>query len=234
MDAACRRQRIWEELRRTDHPISATALAERLGVSRQIIVGDVALLRAAGAEIAATPRGYMPRQSHQGLLRTVACCHGAQEMETELNAIVDDMRRTYEQKPSKAPTAEQLAILQALKMRDSVSKDELREALNAVKGCPLAERVVGELAAKHHHVLGMERELTSDTVRRSLDSLRLNGERLISKLEQPGEDRRAAVNRGDYTMFLLDQEPKDEADAMRIFGSATDYGQFSEAVNGEQ
>ena len=89
MDAACRRQRIWEELRRTDHPISATALAERLGVSRQIIVGDVALLRAAGAEIAATPRGYMPRQSHQGLLRTVACCHGAQEMETELNAIVD-------------------------------------------------------------------------------------------------------------------------------------------------
>ena len=152
----------------------------------------------------------------------------------ELNAIVDDMRRTYESKPSKAPTAEQLAILQALKMRDSVSKDELREALNAVKGCPLAERVVGELAAKHHHVLGMERELTSDTVRRSLDSLRLNGERLISKLEQPGEDRRAAVNRGDYTMFLLDQEPKDEADAMRIFGSATDYGQFSEAVNGEQ
>ena len=76
--------------------------------------------------------------------------------------------------------------------------------------------------------------MTSDTVRRSLDSLRLNGERLISKLEQPGEDRRAAVNRGDYTMFLLDQEPKDEADAMRIFGSATDYGQFSEAVNGEQ
>lgn len=157
-----------------------------------------------------------------------------QDAKKELNAIVDDMRRTYEQKPSKAPTAEQLAILQALKMRDSVSKDELREALNAVKGCPLAERVVGELAAKHHHVLGMERELTSDTVRRSLDSLRLNGERLISKLEQPGEDRRAAVNRGDYTMFLLDQEPKDEADAMRIFGSATDYGQFSEAVNGEQ
>lgn len=157
-----------------------------------------------------------------------------QDAKKELNAIVDDMRQTYEAKPSKAPTAEQLAILQALKMRDSVSKDELREALNAVKGCPLAERVVGELAAKHHHVLGMERELTSDTVRRSLDSLRLNGERLISKLEQPGEDRRAAVNRGDYTMFLLDQEPKDEADAMRIFGSATDYGQFSEAVNGEQ
>ena len=153
------------------------------------------------------------------------------EAQEQLFKIVDDMRQTYEAKPSKAPTAEQLAILQALKMRDSVSEDELKQALNAVKGCPLAERVVGELAAKHHHVLGMERELTSDTVRRSLDSLRLNGERLISKLERPGEDRRAAVNRGDYTMFQLDQEPKDEADAMRIFGQVTDYAQFSQAVN---
>ena len=151
----------------------------------------------------------------------------------ELNAIVDDMRRTYESKPSKAPTAEQLAILQALKMRDSVSKDELREALNAVKGCPLAERVVGEIAAKHHHILGMERELSGDTVRRSLDALKLNGDTLIAHLEYPGEDRRAAVNRGDYTLFQLDQEPKDEADAMRIFGHVTDYQQFSEAVNGE-
>lgn len=154
-----------------------------------------------------------------------------QEAKKDLDAIVDDMRQTYEAKPSKAPTAEQLAILQALKMRDSVSEYELKQALNAVKGCPLAERVVGELAAKHHHILGMERELSGDTVRRSLDSLRLNGERLISKLEWPGEDRRAAVNRGDYTMFQLDQEPKDEADAMRIFGSVTDYAQFSQAVN---
>lgn len=50
-----------------------------------------------------------------------------QEAQKELDAIMNDMRQTYEQKPSKAPTQEQLAILQALKMRDTVSKDELRE-----------------------------------------------------------------------------------------------------------
>lgn len=155
------------------------------------------------------------------------------EAQEQLSKIVDDMRQAYEQKPSKAPTSEQLAILQALKMRDSVGRDELQEALNAVRGCPLAERVVGEIAAKHHHILGMERELSGDTVRRSLDALKLNGETLIAHLEYPGEDRRAAVNRGDYTLFQLDQEPKDEADAMRIFGHVTDYQQFSEAVNGE-
>ena len=41
-----------------DRPISATALAGRFSVSRQIIVGDIALLRAAGLDIVATPRGY--------------------------------------------------------------------------------------------------------------------------------------------------------------------------------
>ncbi|MFQ8831741.1 MAG: HTH domain-containing protein [Ruthenibacterium lactatiformans] len=39
--------------------MSAAALAARLGVSRQVVVGDVALLRAAGSPIVATPRGYV-------------------------------------------------------------------------------------------------------------------------------------------------------------------------------
>ena len=89
MDAAGRRQTIRETLERADHPISAAALAQRLGVSRQIIVGDVAMLRAGGADIAATPRGYVLRRETPGLLRTVACRHGGGEMEAELNAMVD-------------------------------------------------------------------------------------------------------------------------------------------------
>ena len=89
MDAAGRRQTIRETLERADHPIRAAALAQRLGVSRQIIVGDVALLRAGGADIAATPRGYVLRRETPGLLRTVACRHGGGEMEAELNAMVD-------------------------------------------------------------------------------------------------------------------------------------------------
>ena len=48
MDAAQRRNRILEALRLSRIPLSAAALAAELGVSRQVIVGDVALLRAAG------------------------------------------------------------------------------------------------------------------------------------------------------------------------------------------
>ena len=46
MNAAERRTKITELLAAADAPMSATALASRCGVSRQIIVGDVALLRA--------------------------------------------------------------------------------------------------------------------------------------------------------------------------------------------
>ena len=89
MDAAARRETIRQILSQTGRPISAAALAARLGVSRQIIVGDVALLRASGTDIAATPRGYVLRHAVRGLVRTVACCHTAEGMEAELTAVVD-------------------------------------------------------------------------------------------------------------------------------------------------
>lgn len=59
MNAAERRTKITELLAASDRPMSATALAARCGVSRQIIVGDVALLRAGGVAVMATPRGYI-------------------------------------------------------------------------------------------------------------------------------------------------------------------------------
>jgi len=89
MDASERREQIQQRLSAATTPISATSLAQQLGVSRQIIVGDVALLRAAGAEISATPRGYIIRREDTGLIKTVACRHSGEAMEAELNAMVD-------------------------------------------------------------------------------------------------------------------------------------------------
>lgn len=89
MTAEQRREAVLSALAGTREPVSATALAKRFGVSRQIIVGDVALLRAGGADIAATPRGYMARQDDRGLLRQVAARHTAADMEEELNIMVD-------------------------------------------------------------------------------------------------------------------------------------------------
>ena len=89
MDAQERRTAIAAALEQACSPLSATALAKDFGVSRQIVVGDIALLRAAGADITATPRGYIIPRSTSGLRRTLATRHSAAEMEAELNAMVD-------------------------------------------------------------------------------------------------------------------------------------------------
>lgn len=84
-----RRKAVEQMLEKAGGPVSATALARRFSVSRQIIVGDVALLRAAGADIVATPRGYVLGRRPAGVERRVACVHAPEEMGAELNAIVD-------------------------------------------------------------------------------------------------------------------------------------------------
>jgi transcriptional regulator of NAD metabolism len=90
MDANQRREKIHQFLLQAKQPVSATALAGQFGVSRQVVVGDVALLRASGVNILATPRGYIISTEPEGLIRHVACQHTAQEMEAELKAFVDN------------------------------------------------------------------------------------------------------------------------------------------------
>lgn len=88
LDGAGRRSAILQRLSTAIGPVSAATLATELGVSRQIIVGDVALLRAGGAPIVATARGYVTAPG-AGMTRALACVHPPEGMETELTAIVD-------------------------------------------------------------------------------------------------------------------------------------------------
>ena len=89
MNAAARRQAVLKQLQETEYPLSATALAGTFGVSRQVIVGDIALLRAGGEKITSTPRGYVMESPQEGFCCAVAVCHGDGMMEEELNTIVD-------------------------------------------------------------------------------------------------------------------------------------------------
>ena len=90
MNAAQRRERILTRLNSAGAPLSASTLAAELGVSRQIVVGDVALLRAGGAQIDATPRGYQLHPAEKGCTGILACVHRTQEeMRQELYTVVD-------------------------------------------------------------------------------------------------------------------------------------------------
>ena len=91
MNAEQRRNEILSQLKKEKNAVSATALAKMFSVSRQIIVGDVAILRAGGAEISATPRGYVliSALEKSGVSHKIACLHNGSRMEEELNICVD-------------------------------------------------------------------------------------------------------------------------------------------------
>ncbi len=88
-----RRNQIKSILSAASTAVSAASLAEKLGVSRQIIVGDIALLRAAGCDIEATARGYVDRSTKEGQRANrckVVCQHQDSETEKELQIFVDN------------------------------------------------------------------------------------------------------------------------------------------------
>lgn len=89
MKAAERRERILDILRRGE-PVTGSELARQLGVSRQVIVQDVAILRAGGSGILATPQGYLLPSFEEGCRRTFACRHDLGGLEEELLIIVDN------------------------------------------------------------------------------------------------------------------------------------------------
>jgi len=92
MDPESRRDKITEILEKSTEPISASLIADMLDVSRQIIVGDVALLRASGTNIDATPRGYILNSNDFydfPYVGTVACKHFFDRLREELYIVVD-------------------------------------------------------------------------------------------------------------------------------------------------
>jgi transcriptional regulator of NAD metabolism len=88
MNASQRRDLILKRISESEEPLSAGALAKEIHISRQIIVGDVALLRAAGHEIVATPKGYILENS-QGVMMKLAVSHASSAICEELYLIVD-------------------------------------------------------------------------------------------------------------------------------------------------
>ena len=90
MTADERRAAILSRLGSSAGPVAASVLAAQFGVSRQVVVGDIALLRAHGSDISATPRGYVLERDTGMMERTVATVHSGGEMQRELNIMVDN------------------------------------------------------------------------------------------------------------------------------------------------
>jgi uncharacterized protein len=85
-----RRRRLVAYVRNHGAPIRGGELASHFHVSRQCLVQDIAILRAGGEQIVATPRGYhLPESSPHPHQAVLACRHAPERTEEELQILVD-------------------------------------------------------------------------------------------------------------------------------------------------
>lgn len=97
MEGDLRRDRIIEILTKSKKPVSGTELSEMLKVSRQVIVQDIALLRAVNKDILSTNKGYiLHSDTKTGYNRTFYVFHDDSHIEDELNTIVDNNGRVLD------------------------------------------------------------------------------------------------------------------------------------------
>ena len=88
MTGSDRRQEILKNIKESDRPVSGSKLAKDYDVSRQVIVQDIALLRASGFDIISTNRGYV-LEGQTCAERVFKVRHTDEQLETELCTIVD-------------------------------------------------------------------------------------------------------------------------------------------------
>lgn len=88
MNGRERRNKLIQMLSESSTPLSGKELSKRLDVSRQVIVQDMALLRAQDHEILSTNQGYLLTGGKK-ISRVFKVIHSDKEVEEELSLIVD-------------------------------------------------------------------------------------------------------------------------------------------------
>ena len=185
-------------------------------------------------------RGYDEEKTKAEKARDSAIAELQGEFLTRFGNVIDGMKESALNMEMTAPTQEQLAILSALKMREGLTADELRQAGRSLRGCPVGLAVIDELAQKHeiYGVRSFGGESTS-AILAHVDELAENARRLckLSKCDSKREMVLAAdVNSPSWTAnalysFRVDVDPESEARCMSVFGSVSDLESFSSAVN---
>lgn len=88
MNSNERREYILKDLMGSIKPIKGTELAINYNVTRQIIVKDIAILRAKGNKIIATPDGYIIGKEDNRIKEIIAVIHDESKLDEELSIII--------------------------------------------------------------------------------------------------------------------------------------------------
>ena len=91
-----RRRKIIDLLSKSDSEISGDQIAGILGVTRQIIVQDIGVLRSMNYNIISLARGYKLMKKNDGIKRIIAVKHSKEKIKEELMCVVQNGGRVLD------------------------------------------------------------------------------------------------------------------------------------------
>lgn len=145
MNTSERQKAILKILRNSDVPVAAKDLAARFNVSRQVIVQDIAVIRAATEGIVSTCRGYTMKKDSR-CTREFKVCHTDEDAARELNLIVD-CGGTVKNESIKHRVYGRVTVEMDISSRQDV--EELLELLTTGKSSLLSNAAAGY----HYHLV---------------------------------------------------------------------------------
>ena len=160
MKAEKRREEILSFIGNAENPIPASVLAERFAVSRQVIVQDIAIIRANGYDVTATNRGYVLNSKIQAT-RDFKCRHSFEEIVDEGALIIEAGGKVEDVFVNHRVYGR---ISSRLDLINRTHVEELYRSLVSGASKPLMSVTDGY----HYHTVSAEDEATLDGIERAL------------------------------------------------------------------
>lgn len=165
MNGEQRRNLIIEKLEKLSSPVCATSLAEDFGVTRQIIVADIALLRASGMAIRSEHKGYiLDKPDASVITKKIAVKHNKDMVTQELYAIVDNGGKVLDVIVEHSLYGKISAELNVFSRYDA---DRFTENINLTGANPLSLLTHG----LHIHTIAVENEESYERIKEKLTQL---------------------------------------------------------------
>ena len=150
-----------DQIKNSDRPVSGSALARTFQVSRQVIVQDIALIRAEGNDVISTNRGYIFNAPHT-VGRIFKVHHTDADLENELCGIVDLGGKVINVMVNHRVYGHMEASLNINSRRNAV---EFIDDIRSGKSTPL-KNITSDY---HYHVVEADSEKTLDMIQEALE-----------------------------------------------------------------
>jgi transcriptional regulator of NAD metabolism len=162
MEGSRRREQLMNILKDQAEPIPGGELSRLLGVSRQVIVQDIALLRASEVNIISTTRGYLIYHTDSPRVKRIfKVKHTTEQIEDELCTIVDSGGKILDVLVTHEIYGE---ITTALIIRNRQDVYDFVKKVNEKKIVPLKELTDGV----HQHTVEADSEETLNRIEKAL------------------------------------------------------------------